>query len=254
MTGELAERTAGLGTLALLEQAGQITETALTLPEETTLEQWEAIGRYLGEIHSRARFYIGDWLNFGEGLYEDRYAQAMEATGLGYDTVRNYASICHRVARSRRRKELRFGHHEAVAKLSPAQQRRWLAAAVGGGWTRDRLREEIRASLPAAPAAPEPVPTARQAVDAGRGLSEVRETLRRAERGEDVTEALPAALRAVEEVGGTLRAALDAAPSTREVARRLLEEAVPDGDAHYRVPRETLDELRGLVADEGGTE
>lgn len=145
--------------LLALEVEGKADETGLNLTDpDMPYETWEALGRFLGSIDRRSRWYIGDWLNFGEAVYgekaaqgvesttADRYSEAERVTGLDHGTLMNIRSVCGRVAKSRRRKELGFWIHAEVAKLSPEEQTEWLQRAIDEGWTRNQLREAIDAA------------------------------------------------------------------------------------------------------------
>lgn len=142
-----------------LSRAGAIDEVSLTLTDpEMKFEEWEAVGRFLGSIDRACRWWVGDWLNFGEALYGEEASQAVESTpaerydeaervtGLDRQTLMNVSSICRRVARSRRRTELGFWIHGEVAALEPEEQALWLDKAVGEGWHRSELRSAIRAA------------------------------------------------------------------------------------------------------------
>lgn len=129
----------------------------LTDPE-LPFDRWVALGQGLGNVHRWTQWALGDWLNFGEALYgeqayaaldgphADRYNIAHRSTGLAPGTLMNYASTCTRVARSRRRPELSFDAHTAVAKLEADEQTAWLQKAVDKGWGRDELRAEIKSA------------------------------------------------------------------------------------------------------------
>jgi len=112
-----------------------------------TYDEYEALGRYLGAMTSALRFAIGDWVNWGEAAFPDRYSQAMNATGLSFSTIRSYASVAAAVARVRRRTpEVSWSHHEAVATLSAREQRRWLDRISREGWTVEETRDARRAA------------------------------------------------------------------------------------------------------------
>lgn len=113
---------------AVVEITGRSDEDNLAgVPE---FMQWVAIGHWLGGISTAVKWWIGDWLSFGEGAWGERYAQAAEATGLDIGTLQNWAYTCRQVLPSRRRAELSFTAHYAVAKLEPAEQEEWLGYAV----------------------------------------------------------------------------------------------------------------------------
>jgi hypothetical protein len=264
--------TAPAGALTLLselERQGKITATALVIDDpDFPWEQWVALGSFFGETKSRLSFYLGDWLIFGEGMYRDRYSQAVDATGLNYETLTNYASVCRNVARSRRRDPtaaaaagrypLSFGHHAEVSKLEPPAQTEWLERAEFDRLTRSALRSKMdevglvrhRHVQPAAqlPLAPKPI------VDAASSLTVIRDALEKIHHGEGDAVDLPRVLRAVDRSTETLKIAAQI-PTLLDAVQRLLDDADPIGSGHtYAVASEIIDELRALVANEGGSE
>lgn len=205
-----------------LEKSGALDEVSLTLTDpDMRYDTWEALGRFLGSLDRRARWYIGDWLVFGEALFgeaasqgveatqKERYSEAERVTGLDHGTLLNIRSICAKVAKSRRRPELGFWIHAEVAPLEPAEQIEWLDKAVAEGWTRNQLREAIRESL-------NPTPPAADPADDG-------------EPGEP---------------GLTLTERIEAA------ARQILTQAQPTRDHNFIVPEEPIVQLREALGEE----
>lgn len=155
----------------------------LQLPRQLSFERWLSIGQWLSDLYNSSAWYLGDWLIYGEMAYTGRYREAIERTSLDYQTLRNYAWVARRFPLSRRRAGLSFGHHAEVAALSEPEQGFWLRKAEHHGWSRNRLRREVRSSLkerePEHDSAPMQVPrqeidrdsfdsaTAATAVDAG---------------------------------------------------------------------------------------
>ena len=78
--------------------------------------------------------------------YGRRYKDAIAATGLDYQTLRNYAVVARRFAPSRRRDNLSFQHHAEVCALSDGDQELWLDIAAMRGWSKRDLRRHIRAA------------------------------------------------------------------------------------------------------------
>jgi hypothetical protein len=166
------ERHGAIQLLLSLEAEGKADEVSLTLTDpDMKIEAWEALGRFLGSIDRRARWYIGDWLIFGESVYgedaaqgvesttRERYDEAARTTGLDHGTLMNIRSVCAKVARSRRRKELGFWIHAEVSPLEPEEQSQWLQKAIDSGWTRNELRDAIREAKGGLPEpGPEPPP------------------------------------------------------------------------------------------------
>lgn len=152
------ERPGAMKLLQALEDAGAVDEVSLVLTDpEMEYQRWEDLGRFLGNLDRRSRWYLGDWLNFGEAVYGERASQGVESstgeryneaervTGLDRQSLMNIRSVCGRVTRDRRRKELGFWIHAEVAALEPEEQVAWLQRAVDEGMSRQALREAIRA-------------------------------------------------------------------------------------------------------------
>ena len=58
------------------------------------------------------------------------------ATGLDYQTLREYGVVARRFEWSRRRDNLSFQHHAEVCALTGAEQDRWLDLAAPNRWSR----------------------------------------------------------------------------------------------------------------------
>ena len=126
-------------------QASDITaaKTGLRFNSDTSYEIWKAVGAKLAARTSSACWWLGDWLLFGERNYL-RYRDAIDATGLDYQTLRNYAAVARRFSLYRRRDNLSFQHHAAVASLADGEQERWLDLAASKHWSLHTLRSQIR--------------------------------------------------------------------------------------------------------------
>ncbi|MFD1152718.1 LmbU family transcriptional regulator, partial [Saccharothrix hoggarensis] len=120
------------------------TPVGLAFPRDVTFESWEQAGQRLSRIASSSAWYLGDWLVYGQDRYTGRYRRAVEAVGLDYQTLRNYAWISRKFEPSRRRSGLPFQHHAEVAALPPEEQDRWLDRAEREGWSRTALRRALR--------------------------------------------------------------------------------------------------------------
>lgn len=142
--------------MAVLEQLGVATETSLDLPPDLPYEQYEALGVALARGYRGMIWRIADWINFGERVYGEKYAQAVEETGLHPETLKSYASVARRIPRERRVPGVPFGVHAAVAALEPAEQTEWLERTVRNDWKRDDLRAHLRGNVvPAQPSPPD---------------------------------------------------------------------------------------------------
>lgn len=129
------------GELAL---PGTRTTVAFHLPENTTFDKWMEAGEWLLGLGEATRWWLGDWLAFGERVYGEKYAQALDSTGLDYQTLRNLAWVANKVKPEQRHPALRWSHHEVVAKLEPEQQAELLSEAAEKQLTRDDFRKLVK--------------------------------------------------------------------------------------------------------------
>ena len=133
---------------------GSVSETALDLQAGLSFEEWEQVGGVLGRIGRAHQWWVGDWLNYGERAYGEKYAQAMDATGLDYSAVANYAWVAKAVEPSTRVETLSWSHHREVAHLETVEQADWLSRAEAQGWSRNELREAVKSPLQLEPPLP----------------------------------------------------------------------------------------------------
>jgi hypothetical protein len=121
--------------------------TGIDLPRQLPYEKWLSIGRQLAAVSTSSAWCLGDWLAYGEDAYSGRYRDAIDQTSLDYQTLRNYAWVARRFSLSRRWETLSFAHHAEVAGLPDPEQDFWLRKAEEESWSRNKLRQEVRASL-----------------------------------------------------------------------------------------------------------
>jgi hypothetical protein len=72
------------------------------------------------------RWWIGDWLRYGNARYGEKYKTAASITGYDAHSLMNMAYVASRVDPSRRRENLSFSHHAELAALPSEEQERWL--------------------------------------------------------------------------------------------------------------------------------
>lgn len=128
-----------------------MTTTGLVATGDPTYTDWSECGEWLKRAEKAVGFWIGDWLNYGERKWGEMYAQAMEETGLDYQTLRNYKATSANVDLYLRKDNLSFTHHATVAPLAPEEQRMFLEAAAPKNGdkkptlTVEELKKEIKA-------------------------------------------------------------------------------------------------------------
>lgn len=118
--------------------------TDLIIPQKLSLEEHQLWLSYFANIYDKSQWYIGALIIKGQAEYGEMYAQVIGETGLSYSTVANCASVYRKIESSRRRENLSWSHHEAVAKLEPQDQDKYLEKADSGKWTRQKLRTQLK--------------------------------------------------------------------------------------------------------------
>ncbi len=133
-----------MNTIAINDPKFAITPTGIQFNEELSFEEWDALGQKLAPVGKSIGFIIGDWINYGERRWGDRYEEAILRTGMAYQTLRDFAYVARRVQLSFRNDKLDFTHHRVVAKLkSPDEQAHWLAMAAKHKLGKRRLQKSI---------------------------------------------------------------------------------------------------------------
>lgn len=107
-------------------------------------EEFSDLCWMLGKMHEAVRFAIGDAINYGEELYGEKAYQALELLNLSEAGRLEYVRVSSRVPRSRRRRDLSWSHHRAVAALDPAGQKEWLKKASEEQLSHHQLRDALR--------------------------------------------------------------------------------------------------------------
>ncbi|MFD6551006.1 LmbU family transcriptional regulator [Streptomyces sp. NPDC058398] len=134
--------------LSFVGSRATVQKSGMVLPPHLPERSWERIGANLRELANSSAWWLADWLLYGEDTYGwRRYKEAIERTGLDYQTLRNYAWVARRFEHHRRHDGLSFAHHAEVTRLSPPEQDYWLRRAEQQKWSRNELRRALRAGL-----------------------------------------------------------------------------------------------------------
>jgi hypothetical protein len=115
-------------------------------PNSPDFDQWrkELVSQAIE--HRHAVWSIGDLLLEGEEKFgADRVWSAAEATGMTFDTLRNYKSLANCFPKGRRRLNLGVSHHEAVRSLDEAAREAALDLVQKHDVSRESLRERVKA-------------------------------------------------------------------------------------------------------------
>ena len=121
-----------------------ISAVAWRARSQLSFAEWVEQGRRLGIIGRSVAWWIGDWLNWGNAAYGERYVRAARITGYDAQTLMNMSYVASRFDISRRRENLSWSHHAELAALEPKQQDRWLDRAKDDRLSVRCLRDELR--------------------------------------------------------------------------------------------------------------
>jgi hypothetical protein len=108
------------------------------------LQEWSAVGRRFGEIGRCSQWWLGDWIQYGNARFGERYARAVKLTGYDAQSLMNMVYVASRFEISRRRETLSWSHHAALAALDLDSQERWLERAIAERLSVADLRIELR--------------------------------------------------------------------------------------------------------------
>lgn len=130
-----------------LSQLGLVRESS-----ETSEIDIQAVGVILFRFQESLQWLIGDWLNEAQVFAWGDVNEIARTFKRSAKTLQNWKSVSSNISYLIRQSGLEFGHHEAVASLSPALQSEWLTRALQGDqapsgtqsrWSVKRLRDEI---------------------------------------------------------------------------------------------------------------
>lgn len=109
-----------------------------------TYDQWEECGKFIKKASSACSLWLGDWINYGESKWGEKYSQALDKTDLDYGTLRNASYVSKNVDLSLRSDKLGYNHHLLVAPLSPEKQSKFLKKAEDLNLSVSELRVLIK--------------------------------------------------------------------------------------------------------------
>ena len=124
----------------LAEIAGRVTlhERGLTIETDLPFNEWRRLGQQLVQTSDRALWSLGDWWLYGERFAKDYY-EALRELEASSRLIRAGARVARAYTPDRRRGQVSFWLHAAVAGADLPEQDRWLDEAERQGWTHEQL-------------------------------------------------------------------------------------------------------------------
>lgn len=141
----MSDKKTDVGLDIISGKNNMLSSVGVNLPDNLTYQEWEDIGKRLKNVVDGYKWWVGDWLNFGEFKYGEKYSQGMTLTGLPYETLLNLKYVSSKVQMSLRNDNLSWTHHKLIAPLSPDKQKYWLDRAEAEKMSTRQLRENLEA-------------------------------------------------------------------------------------------------------------
>jgi hypothetical protein len=115
-------------------------------PQPLGRPQWVNVGKRLARLTRASQWWVGDWVRYGTSRWGEKYVEAARVTGYDVHSLENMVHVASRFEISRRRENLSWSHHAAVASLDVDAQEYWLNRAAEERMAVQDLRIEVRAA------------------------------------------------------------------------------------------------------------
>ena len=135
--------------IPVAELPGTFDSTSWRAPYYMEFEQWEHVGEVLRvhrrkseEEYSSRLWWLADWLNWGDGFFGERHAQALDQTDYAGESLNDIARVGRAFPFSQRQspQKVTFWMHDEVVGLPETSRFALIARAANEGLTRRELR------------------------------------------------------------------------------------------------------------------
>jgi hypothetical protein len=127
-----------------------VTPTSMSFAPNITWAEWSRKGHEFSQFINiwdrNLRWWLGDWIIFGENHFPDKYSQALTKFMYSKQSLRNIVYVCRNVPPENRMEDedVSFEHHYVVAKIPRDQQRAWLEKAKAELWTSFQFQNAVK--------------------------------------------------------------------------------------------------------------
>jgi len=109
-----------------------------------TRSEWLEAGRTFALLERANRWWIGDYLNYGEKNYGETYTEALDLFEVEYSALAHYKWLAATYESCTRVQNLKWSHHRVVAALEPDIRQYWLERAEAHGWSERELKARVK--------------------------------------------------------------------------------------------------------------
>ncbi len=125
-----------------------LTPIGLTILSTLGYDEWLDLMKTLVRLETAFQFAIGDALIYGEAQYGEKYSQAMDATGLSYQSLANMVWVAKHVPIHNRIPDVSWTHHRVIASVEQGDQKAMLEWARDKGMSAVDLQAHISGKQP----------------------------------------------------------------------------------------------------------
>jgi len=125
-----------------------LTSVGLTVVGALAFDEWIELMSTLVRLETAFQFAIGDALLYGESKFGEKYSQAMDATGMSYQSLANMVWVARRVPMCNRVVGVSWTHHRVIASIDPTDQRLLLEMARDSDMPATSLQTHISGKEP----------------------------------------------------------------------------------------------------------
>jgi len=104
-----------------------------------TMDDWVRVGRTLGRLGAASRWWMGDWIIYGEGAFGEEYAQFVDELGVTEETLMRYARVSRAWPVELRRPGIPYTVFELARNVPNELKSGVLDRYVNEGWNRGDL-------------------------------------------------------------------------------------------------------------------
>lgn len=118
-------------------------EKQLVFKKDLSLKEWLSIGRVFEATEASRLWWMGDWCNYGEEKFGEKYSQALQSSDYNYGTLRNASYVAKAFPPEMRNLNLTWSHHYPVAQLGDGDKLEVLAKAEKEVWNVKEIRQAV---------------------------------------------------------------------------------------------------------------
>ncbi len=121
----------------------KIYPNGLVFTRELEIGDWMKFGSFIAEQERGRMFQLGDFVNYGEAEYGEKYSQALSHTDYKEGTLRNAAYVCNAIPLKFRNPRLTYSHHYHVSRLDLDEAKRLLKEGLKHDMTAEAFKQYV---------------------------------------------------------------------------------------------------------------